>query len=173
MSHQSHHNPPAPSPALPFLRTPYNYDRDAATLLHGLVNLEPTRTQQQFKDECDINVIVERFGITGQLPEHVRVPVDGDFTGVTDFQSALNLVMEAERAFMEFPANVRERFQNDPGQLVAFVSDPGNLEEARKLGIARPAPTPKAPLQVVVVGPDKGLPEPSANPPSGSKPPAQ
>lgn len=157
--------------ALPFLKTPYNFDRDLASAEFGQANTEPTRTQQQFKEECDINTIVERFGLTGELPENVRVPVDGDFTGVTDYQTALNLILEAEASFMEFPANVRERFHNDPGELVSFVSDPANLEEARKLGIARPAPTPPAPTLVSVVGPIPGLGDPSSPSPSpGSKP---
>lgn len=156
----THHEP------IPKLLTPFNFDREAWAKMHGQENLEPTRTQQQFKDEVDINTIVERFGLTGELPENVRVPVDGDFTQVTDYQGALNLILEAEAAFMEFPANVRERFSNDPAKLVEFVSDPANLEEARKLGIALPAPQPPTPQLVRVVGD----PEPSKDPSKGSVP---
>lgn len=156
-----------------FLRTEFNYDMHAASVASGLVTPEPTRAQQQFIEECDINTIVRRFGLTGQLPENLRVPVEGDFTGVTDFQSAMNLIRQAEAAFMELPADVRTRFRNDPHELVAFVSDPANLEEARKLGIANPAPTPYAPLEVRVVNPPEASAGPSddAQAPKGAKAP--
>lgn len=97
-------------------------------------------TQQQFAEEVDINTIVKRFGLTGQLPENLRMPVSGDFTGVSDFQSAMNLVVAAEEEFMRVPAEVRARFNNDPGQLMAFLDDAKNREEAIKLGLVTPPP---------------------------------
>ena len=81
----------------PFVRSPYNYDRDAVSEVTGLY-CEPgsSVTQQQFKEECDINTIVRNFGVTGQLPITAMQPLVGDFTGITDFQSALEAVREAE-----------------------------------------------------------------------------
>lgn len=164
------HHHECPPAQLPQLRTPYNFDRHAWSVLHGLACPEPTRAQQQFKEECDINTIVKRFGLTGELPTNVRMPVDGDFTTVTDFQSAMNLIRSAQEAFMEFPASVRDEFANDPARMVAFVSDPKNLDRARALGIARPAkvdPPPPPPLAVRVVSD----PEPSATPGKPGAPP--
>jgi len=126
------------SPARPFVRHPFNYDQDRASVLSGLSCPEPTMAQQQFRDECNINTIVERFGLTGQLPVGVRPPEYGDFTQVSDFQSAMQAVRQAQETFMLFPANVRERFGNDPQQLLEFVSDESNLEEAVSLGLAMP-----------------------------------
>jgi len=144
----------------PFVRSAYNYDMEEASDESGLSCPEPTRAQQQFKEECDINTIVERFGLTGELPRDVRVPVNGDFAdAVTDFQSAMNLALEAEKGFMAMPANVRARFNNDPGQLVAFVSDPSNREEARSLGLLVPEAKPAEPVAVrVVPEPEKKAP---------------
>lgn len=143
----------------PFLRTPFNYDTDEASFQSGLACLEAGKTMQQFKEECDINTIVERFGITGELPENVRMPLSGDFTeAVTDYQTALNLVRAADEAFMELPAKVRERFSNDPQRLQTFLEDDNNREEARSLGLVVPepvAPPPPPPIDVRVV------PEPS------------
>ena len=122
-----------------FLRAPFNYDVDKASEESGLAcDPDEGMTQQQFADECDINKIVERFGLTGQLPENLRMPVSGDFTGVTDFHSAMNIVRLAEEEFMRVPAKVRERFGNDPGALMAFLDDPGNRDEAVKLGLVNP-----------------------------------
>lgn len=96
---------------------------------------EENKTQQQFKKECDINEIVRRFGLTGQLPENPRMPVSGDFTGVSDFTSAMQMVTEAQGAFMEFPAEVRAQFSNDPARLIAFLEDGNNREKAIEMGL--------------------------------------
>lgn len=100
----------------------------------------PTKTQQQFKQECDINEIVRRFGLTGELPAEPRIGSFGDFTGVHDFHAAMNMVRGAEEAFMEFPAELRARFGNDPGQMLLFLQDVKNKDEAVKLGLVSKPP---------------------------------
>lgn len=128
---------------IPFLRTEHNYDRDKVSADSGLQCKDATRAQQSAKEECDINTIVRRFGVTGQLPLVAHVPNYGDFTGVDDYQSALEALKAADDAFMQMPAEVRKRFNNDPGVFVDFCSDPANLEEMRKLGLAPPLPSPE------------------------------
>lgn len=129
-----------------FVRDPFNYDRDAASLASG-ISTGPGMAQQQFRDECDINTIVRRFGLTGEMPVSARMPSYGDFTGISDYREALHAVRDAEASFMELPAPVRERFRNDPALFVDFCLDPSNLEEARKLGLAKPAPAASAPVE--------------------------
>lgn len=119
-------------------RAPFAYDSDAVSDETGLKCEDPTLAQQQFKDECDINNILERFGVTGELPSGVRQPQYGDFTGVFDYQSALNAVLAADEAFMAMPAQVRARFDNDPAKFVDFVADEANREEAVRLGLVNP-----------------------------------
>lgn len=118
-----------------FIRSAYNYDRDAASLESGLACSGERGAKQEFKDECDINVLLRRFNITGQLPVGVRMPTYGDFDVVTDFHSAANAIAQAREAFHMMPADVRRRFGNDPGEFVAFCSDSKNREEAVKLGL--------------------------------------
>ena len=118
-----------------FIRTEFNYDRDLASDLTALANEEPSMTKQSFAEEADINTIVKRFGLTGQLPGDVRMPVNGDFTEVPDFRGAMQLIVEAREAFMRMPADVRARFGNDPAAFVDFVSDDQNRAEAERLGI--------------------------------------
>lgn len=119
-----------------FVRTPYNYDVDAVSDLTGLECKDPSLAQQHMKDETDINNIVAQYGVTGQLPEApVRVPTYGDFTGTNDYRQALDMVLAADDAFMALPAHVRERFNNDPAELVDFVSDINNRSEAIDLGL--------------------------------------
>lgn len=120
----------------PFLRTAYNYDMNEAGDETGLdCSVEPSMTKQSFAEEADINTIVRRFGLTGQLPENVRMPTYEDFTGVTDFKSAMDALALARESFEEMPAHVRERFDNDPHQFVEFCSDEKNRDEAVKLGL--------------------------------------
>lgn len=138
-----------------FLRTPYNYDTNEASKLSGLKCLDPSRAQQNQKLESDINEIVRRFGLTGKLPDNPRVPQYGDFSVVNDYQTALNAVISAQQAFGEFPAHIRSRFNNDPQELLEFVADDRNREEAERLGLI----------------PKKALNEPTASagvPPSGA-----
>lgn len=123
----------------PFVRSAYNYDVDAASDASGLRCDDASLAKQAFADEVDINRIVERFGLTGQLPENVRMPTYADFTDVMDFHSAMNAVRQAQESFNALTPEVRARFRNDPALLVEFCSDAANLEEARKLGLAVPA----------------------------------
>jgi phage internal scaffolding protein len=120
---------------VPFLRTPYNYDTNAASDESGLACEEPSLAQQHFKDECDINNILKQFNVTGLLPESPLSPRYGDFTGIVDYQSALNAVIAAEDGFMALPANIRSRFENNPENLINFLNDESNRDEAIKLGL--------------------------------------
>lgn len=148
----------------PFLRTLYNYDMNKAGDESGIdcqfsVDLEtgervatPSLTKQSFAEEADINTIVKRFNLTGQLPQDVRMPTYADFEGILTFHDAMNAVRDAQEAFFELPAELRSRFGNDPGAYVDFCSDPKNQDEAVKLGLAKP----KAPEPVTVIPAQEG-----------------
>jgi len=120
----------------PFIRTPYNYNTDAISDKTGLDCGPETKTQQQFKDEVDINTIVERFGVTGETPPTINFPTEQDFTETFDFQSAMNITVAAREEFMKMPAKARARFMNDPQKFMEFIHDNDNAEEAVKLGLA-------------------------------------
>lgn len=106
---------------------------------------EPSLAQQSFKDEVDINVLMERFKVTGQMPSGLRVPQFGDFSGVTDFRSAAAAVLAAQEAFMALPAKVRNRFGNDPQAYAEFCLNPANRDELISLGIIEAAPAAASP----------------------------
>lgn len=120
-----------------FLRTPYNYDASAVSRSTGLdCSQSKDRTQQNFKEECDINTLVQRFGIGYQMPEGLVAPQYGDFSHISDYHQALNQIAAARETFEQLPAHVRDRFQNDPGRFVDFSIDPANAKELVKLGLA-------------------------------------
>jgi hypothetical protein len=122
----------------PFVRSPYNYDMDKASTDTGLECKDKTLAQQQFRDEVDINTMVERFGLTGEMPQLLNLPETGDFTGIFNFQSAMNIVAQAQTEFMTLPAKLRARFHNDPAEILEFLQDPENREEAQRLGLVKP-----------------------------------
>lgn len=123
-----------------FLRSLGNYDSDKVSVETGLVCDDPSMAQQQFKDECDINTILDRFSVTGQLPVSPLQPQFGDFSGVTDYQSALNAVLDAQESFDALPARLRERFANDPAAFVDFCLDEANRGEMKALGLIEGSP---------------------------------
>ena len=125
-----------------FLRTPYNYDVMEASNASALSCEDPSLAQQHARDECDINTIVKRFGLTGELPSNVRTPTYGDFSDAMDYHASLNAVRAADAAFMQLPADIRTRFNNDAGAFVDFVSDDSNRAEAEKLGLVLPQAAP-------------------------------
>jgi len=144
-----------------FVRSGFNYDRDAVSVASGLVCEDDSRTIQSAKDESDINTIVRKFGLTGELPNDLKMPQSGDFTDVPDFHTAMNLVRTAQEQFLRVPAEIRARFSNDPARLMAFVEDDANRDEARKLGfLADPVKAPE-PMRVQVV-PASGTPDAGA-----------
>lgn len=123
---------------IPFFRSPYNYNAFAVSdELANRFDAGVSMTVQAHAEDADLNVLMMRFGITGKMPENVRVPQYGDFTGVSDYRSAIEAVREAEARFNEMPANVRQFFANDPQNLLLFASDPANLPRMREMGLAK------------------------------------
>jgi phage internal scaffolding protein len=129
-----------------FLRTAYNYDMDEVSEETGLACSEATLAKQEFRDECDINTIIARFGIGYELPEAAHPPSFADFEDVMDFQSAMNSIVAARESFMLLSGEVRARFGNDPQSFVEFCSDSKNYDELIKLGFAVERPAPQAPI---------------------------
>lgn len=140
----------------PFVRSPYNYDMLEASTESGLKCEDVSLTVQEPRDECDINTIVERFGLTGHLPVIEELPMQGDFTGVSSFQEALLEVQKAQATFDSLPANLRTRFANNAGMFVDFCSDPANKDELGRLGLLKPVEAPPAPILVQMVGSTPG-----------------
>jgi len=92
-------------------------------------------TEQGHAASADINTIMHRAERTGQVQVTAASAMYGDFTAVGDYQSALEAVRMAQAAFMSLDPAIRERFGNDPGRLLAFLSDESNRPEAEKLGL--------------------------------------
>lgn len=124
--------------------TGFNMNQNEISDATGLACADESMAVQSAEEESNINTIVRRFGLTGELPNNLRMPQSGDFTGLPDFHAAMNLVRQAQEEFIRVPAEIRARFNNDPARFMAFVEDGANYDEALKLGLvnARPVVPP-------------------------------
>lgn len=129
----------------------------------------PSLTRQEFLEDCDVNLLMARYERTGVI-SHInpREPMYLDMENVPDLHAAMNLMRDAERAFMSLPASIRAEFDNDALRFVDFAEDKDNLDKLREWGLAKPAEPPPSPMKVEVVpGPAKSE---GAQAPSGTSP---
>jgi len=106
---------------------------------------KPSLTRQEFKQDCDLGLLLKRFGRT---PEGKRALESAygfaqnlrfeDVSAVPDFRTARDAVNAANERFMALPALLRRRFNNDPAEFLDFALNPSNLDEMRALGLAKP-----------------------------------
>lgn len=103
---------------------------------------KPSLTQQQFRQECDINTIIASVDSAGvvnnPLWNGTRRPFYGDFSGIQDmdYLQAQNTFLDASARFMELPAKVRQQFNNNPAELLSYLQGNPPVEELAKLGFA-------------------------------------
>lgn len=104
-------------------------------------------TVQSPTEEVDINKIMARIQKGQTVLTSQGQPFYGDVSDFGGLQEAIIKVQDAEDLFMQFPADVRERFENDPVQMLQFLEDPANRKEAEEIGLVnkRPAPEPVVP----------------------------
>jgi len=100
---------------------PGTVDVKAHSDLYASAVSSDSLTQQHLGVELDINTILRRFNVSGAAPLGVAQPMYGDFTGIEDWQSAVQKVAKVQEDFMKFPPEVREHFGNDPGGLIQYA----------------------------------------------------
>ena len=118
-----------------------SYYSDCRKETEGICFVEPSMTQQHFKDECDIDNILRKYETSGFLVDPLeprRQAQFGDFSEVQDFQTAQNKVAEVTEYFDSLPASIRMRFGNRVSEFLTFVTDPANRTACEELGIFIP-----------------------------------
>lgn len=112
------------------------------------INVEPSRTKQEFGEDVKASNIMKKYSYNS-LPD----PQNGynDLTDLPDLHQALETVRRAQDTFNTLPAHARNRFKNDPNELIAFLNDESNYEESIKLGLRNPKPveTPDPQLEIL------------------------
>jgi len=101
---------------------------------------EPSLTQQNMRDSTDVHQIMKKYTKNQQdafLKSPVAQGIYADLASMPSYQTAMEFVAKADSAFELLPSKLRSRFANDPQQLMDFLKNPKNKEEAIKLGILK------------------------------------
>lgn len=96
----------AEAPAFPF-HTQYTAPVRVQTF-----NDEPSMTHQSFKDEQDVNFIIDRYTQTGFLPPLRPEGAYMDASMVEDYQTLMNNLIAVRTAFEALPDEIRQEFQS-------------------------------------------------------------
>lgn len=98
-------------------------------------------TKQSFKDQCDLNKIIQKAARTGTLSHLQRHGAEyGDFSDVPSLLEAHERIQRGNAIFAELPAELRREFGNNAFDFFAFVNDPANADRLREVlpGLAQP-----------------------------------
>lgn len=72
-------------------------------------NTDPTLTEQSMAKDTDINIIVQKFRITGRVPGAQQTPIAGDFTNLpTDLREMIETSRDLKRRRAQLPPELRE-----------------------------------------------------------------
>ncbi len=87
------------------------------------------RTKQSFRDECDINLIMERAAQTGTISHLTKYEgVYADFSDY-DFFEHTQKMTQGREIFDDLPAEIRREFGQSPAAFFAYVNDPANIND--------------------------------------------
>lgn len=106
--------------------------------------------KQSMKDECDINNILAKYQVSGQIDHVNKYRPKYGFATSLDFREALELTRSANAMFAELPSSVREKFHNNPAEFLDYAQDPANqsdldyMQETGKMPEKTPETAPPA-----------------------------
>lgn len=106
---------------------------------------EPSETQQQFRDECNISLAVNRWLKHGIEPKRLREnPLFADVSELTSYSDAIDAAVVAREMFMTLDSRTRKLMDNNP-QVMLDVLQRNDLSELVSYGLMelhRPEPSP-------------------------------
>ena len=135
----------------------------------GIEFSEPTMTIQSEKDNCDINVIMNRYATCGTpLPYRTDgvQPVYADVSELGDYMQNYQRCKQAEEMFNSLPSALRKELDNNPANLISFIQDEKNKERCYEYGLLN-KPIMEVP-QAPVVAPSVPDSVPAVNVPDSS-----
>jgi hypothetical protein len=102
---------------------------------------EPSRTQQPpIRKEPSINQIMKTFkkkqnaDFLSRYNEIINGQ-SGNFSNITNYQSAVEFIHFAERVFKNLPVIVREKFKHNVAVFLDFIQNPANANELVAMGL--------------------------------------
>lgn len=129
------------------------------------INLTPSKTDQQYKEDCDTNTIINKFRKTGQITHLAqRQGSFADVSQIPDLLPSLEKLQEAADHFQTLPSKIRTKFNNSIENLVQFLHNPDNTTEAINMGLI-PKPEGWLPPKAAANNPAGGVsPAPASAP---------
>lgn len=118
--------------------------RKAERIANGaLDDKTPGKTIQTFKNECDINRVLDRAKAGAGLSHLLNHQGSyGDFSAWDEntHENMQNELARANGIFYDLPSEIRLEFNNNPGRFFQFVNDPANSERLPEIfpELARP-----------------------------------
>lgn len=143
-----------------------NLTRAKMLAFHPDKNYDDGRTKQAFKDETDINRILQRAQKAGTISHLQQYQgVYGDFADFDFFEATLSLTRGRE-IFDALPSELRNEFNQSPEQFFTYVNDPENADDlrARLPALAKPG------RQHIDVSAKQPPDDPPADPPADPPP---
>lgn len=104
----------------------------------GIIFKEPTMTVQSEKDNCDINVIMNRYATCGTpLPYRTDgvQAVYADVSELGDYMENYQRCKQAEEMFNALPSALRKELDNNPANLIPFIQNEKNKERCYEYGL--------------------------------------
>lgn len=108
----------------------------------GLEFHEPSLTQQQFKDECEIESLLKAHNLSqvmGIINNHDQQPLYGDVSEIPDFHVSQNHLARATEYFEGLPSDVRSRFNNSLSEFLTMLNNPSAREALTEMGVLKKA----------------------------------
>lgn len=115
--------------------------------------LEERKTQSEFAEDCDVNLLVARYRKTGVMPDVTQRASEalyGDFSAIPSRMEMFNIVENAWDAFNALPPDVRREFNNDAAEFLAATETLEGVERLKKVGLGKPTDPVKTPLEASV-----------------------
>lgn len=96
----------------------------------------PSRTDQSFKNTCDVNRIIERYIQTGLDPAPGRAEQTFGFASSKTYEEVTREIAEVNSAFASLPSAERASHSNDPAAWLDSLAAPEPQTEAELPPIA-------------------------------------
>ncbi len=100
------------------------------------VNRSPSKTDPSMQDECNVNLIMDRFHRTGQISHLANAQgIFADVSNVVDLLGSMQRIESAKAGFAALSPQLRSFFKNKMENMVAFLADSQNDELAIEMGL--------------------------------------
>lgn len=103
-----------------------------------LICKDPSLTQQEFKEECDLAETVRRIKRRGEDLPTIPEEFYRDTTQELSYAEMRQQVAVANATFSELPSHIREKFNNSTENFLNRLSDEQSHEELRGMGFNMP-----------------------------------